>query len=146
MTKTDITDFLHSLKHRSAYSFDNTALRLNCTGFDSSDKLLIVRILAASVLFLLALVLELPGWAVIVLLEAAAIAAGIDILVSAVLSAASGSFRDPCIVVSLAAVISLVIGQPREEAALLLLFSRYLASYPNMILPWFFLTFCTNFR
>ncbi len=122
MPKMDRKQLLKTLSHRPAYTLDKNALRLDCAGFDDRDRLLMVRILASSLIFLIALVLDIPTWASICLLEIAAIAVGYDVIVSAVMAASSLNFRDPSFIITVIALLSLIIGSPREEAASLLIF------------------------
>lgn len=122
MPKKDRIQLLNSFRHRSVYTLDKSTLRLDGSGIGNEDKLLIIRLLLAALVFLCALVIKLPSWASICLLEVAAIAAGFDIVISAVLSAASGNFSDPCVITTAVGIISLVIGQLREEAAAFLIF------------------------
>ena len=122
MQNKDRNKLLDSFRHHSVYTLDKNALRLDVSGIGNNDKLLIIRLLLAAVVFLCALVFKLPSWASVCLLEVAAIAAGFDIIISAVLSAVSGNFSDPCIIITAAGVISLLIGQLREEAAVFLIF------------------------
>lgn len=125
MTNTDKMDISASFSHRSAYSFNGSVFQLNCSGFDADDKLLIIRLLAASVLFLLALVLKVPGWVYIVLLEVSAFTAAFDVVISAVYSVRTGKLRDPCIVITVVGITLLLCGQFRDEAAVFLLFQIF---------------------
>lgn len=122
MSKKDRSQLLNSFRHRSVYTLDKNTLRLNCGGIDDGDKLLIIRILLSALIFLIAVVLELPTWAAVCLLEAAAIAAGFDIIITAVLSAAARNLFEPCIIITAVGVISLAVGQFREEAAVFLIY------------------------
>ena len=86
------------------------------------DMLLFIRLVAATVIFAVSLIVKMPAFASILLLVLSAAVAGYDICLQAVNSVENGAyFATPLVVVFIAA-ISYVIGFASEGAALILLY------------------------
>lgn len=86
------------------------------------DMLLFIRLVAATVIFAVSLIVKMPAFASILLLVLSAAVAGYDICLQAVNSVENGDyFATPLVVVFIAA-ISYVIGFASEGAALILLY------------------------
>ena len=86
------------------------------------DMLLFIRLVAATVIFAVSLIVKMPAFASILLLALSAAVAGYDICLQAVNSVENGDyFATPLVVVFIAA-ISYVIGFASEGAALILLY------------------------
>lgn len=86
------------------------------------DMLLFIRLVAATVIFAVSLIVKMPAFASILLLVLSAAVAGYDICFQAVNSVENGDyFATPLVVVFIAA-ISYVIGFASEGAALILLY------------------------
>lgn len=86
------------------------------------DTLLFIRLVAATVIFAVSLIVKMPAFASILLLILSAAVAGYDICLQAVNSVENGDyFATPLVVVFIAA-ISYVIGFAPEGAALILLY------------------------
>ena len=86
------------------------------------DMLLFIRLVAATVIFAVSLIVKMPAFASILLLVLSAAVAGYDICLQALNSVENGDyFATPLVVVFIAA-ISYVIGFASEGAALILLY------------------------
>lgn len=86
------------------------------------DTLLFIRLVAATVIFAVSLIVKMPAFASILLLILSAAVAGYDICLQAINSVENGDyFATPLVVVFIAA-ISYVIGFAPEGAALILLY------------------------
>lgn len=86
------------------------------------DMLLFIRLVAATVIFAVSLIVKMPAFASILLLVLSAAVAGYDICLQAINSVENGDyFATPLVVVFIAA-ISYVIGFASEGAALILLY------------------------
>ncbi len=83
---------------------------------------LIIRLVIASAIFVIALIVNMPGFVRILLLALSAALAGYDIILRAVDSVESGKFFDTPVMVVLIAVFSFFIGFAIEGAALILLY------------------------
>lgn len=87
------------------------------------DTLLIIRLVAASLIFAAALVLgNLPGFVSVILLVLSAVVAGYDIALDAVSDFSDRDFFSTSVVVTAITVVSCIIGFPAEAAALVLLY------------------------
>lgn len=87
------------------------------------DAVLASRLIGACVLFAVALLVKsLSAPWPLLLLIAAALAAGYDMLAGAVLSIMHGAYFDRTVLIAAAALIAFCIGQPVEAAALVLLY------------------------
>ena len=83
---------------------------------------LVIRLVIASVVFAISLILSMPEFVRILLLVVAAVLAGYDIILDAVKAVESGDYTDTPVVVVLTAVIAFFIGFGIEGAALVLLY------------------------
>ena len=83
---------------------------------------LIIRLVIASVIFAVALIVDLPSFFTILLLVLAAALAGYDIILKAVDAVENGKFVDTPVLVVLIAVLAFFIGFAIEGAALILLY------------------------
>ena len=92
---------------------------------------LIVRLIASSLLFAVALVLRLPTFVSIILLVISALAAGCDIALESVNQVEAGEYFSLPVLVVFVAVISFFIGFPIEGASLVILYQigRILLNY-----------------
>ena len=86
------------------------------------DKLLIIRLVLASLLFAAALILKLSPLLTAILLIFSAAAAGYDIVVSAVNDVSARSFFGAPMIVTFTAVLAFAIGFGTEGAALVILY------------------------
>lgn len=84
-------------------------------------KLLLIRLVLASVLFAVSLIVKMPSFVKVILLILAAAAAGYDIVMSAFDSIMSGDYFATSVVVTVVAFISYIIGFAAEGAALVIL-------------------------
>lgn len=83
---------------------------------------LVIRLVIATVVFAISLIVSMPDFASILLLVLAAVLAGYDIILSAVDSVESGNFLDTPVIVVVTAVLAFFIGFGIEGAALVLLY------------------------
>ena len=87
-----------------------------------SEKVTVVRLAAALILFVLGLVFEDSGAVHLVLLLAAFLAAGADVIIEAVEGLLHGRVFDEDFLMALASAAAFIIGEYAEAAALMLLF------------------------
>ena len=98
----------------------DTAAKKDSLGFDT---LLIVRLVAASVIFAISLIFgNMPAFLSTVLLLLAAVIAGYDIALDALSEVRERNFFSTSVVVTAITVLSFIIGFPAESAALVLLY------------------------
>lgn len=98
----------------------NGAFKKDALAFDT---LLVVRLVAASVIFAISLIFgNMPAFLSVVLLLLAAVIAGYDIALDALSEAREKNFFSTSVVVTAITVLSCVIGFPAEAAALVLLY------------------------
>lgn len=90
--------------------------------FHGLDPLMAARLITAAALYLGAVLLPLGEGAAAVLLLAAALIAGYDVLAQAVTNLLSGSFFDEYFLMSFAAIAACVIGEFEEGAAVMLFY------------------------
>ena len=83
---------------------------------------LVIRLVIASVVFALSLIVDMPDFAVILLLVLASVLAGYDIIVKAVEAVEGGNYFDTPVAVVVTAVLAFFIGFGIEGAALVLLY------------------------
>lgn len=98
----------------------------------SYDTILVIRLIAASVIFAVSLIMaRLPDFVTVLLLVASAAIAGYDILLDAVGCIAERDFFTMPVIVSGVAVLSYMIGYGVEGAAMLILYQigMYLIAY-----------------
>ena len=86
------------------------------------NNFLVIRLVVASVIFAVALILNVPAFLRIVLLVAAAVLAGIDIIGKAVTAVENGDYLASPVLLLLISVLAFFIGFASEGAALLLLY------------------------
>ncbi|MEA5152424.1 MAG: hypothetical protein VB039_07465 [Oscillospiraceae bacterium] len=86
------------------------------------DTILVIRLVIASVIFAVSLIVKMPTLVSIALLIVAAVAAGYDVILNAVNSVEKGDYFATPVVVVFITVISYVIGFAAEGAALVLLY------------------------
>ncbi len=101
------------LKHKASGT-SNAALSL--------DTILVIRLVIASVIFAVSLIVKMPALASTGMLVLAAVVAGYDIVISAVNSVEKGDYFATPLVVVFITVISYVIGFGTEGAALVVLY------------------------
>lgn len=89
---------------------------------NSFDTLLLVRIMAASILFAVSLVLNMPAFLRIILLAVSAAAAGYDVALKAIDFVLNKDFFATPIVIIFVALVSFFIGCSTEGAALIILY------------------------
>lgn len=83
---------------------------------------LIIRLVIASILFAVSLILNMPAFLRILLLAVSAVCAGIDIIQKAVQAVESGAYFSTPVLLILCAMLSFVVGFAAEGAALILLY------------------------
>ena len=83
---------------------------------------LVIRLIIASVIFALSLIIDMPDFASVLLLVIASVLAGYDIIMKAVEAVEGGRFVDTPVVVVVTAVLAFFIGFGIEGAALVLLY------------------------
>ena len=83
---------------------------------------LVIRLVIASVIFALSLIIEMPDFAGVLLRVLASVLAGYDIIVKAISAVESGRFVDTPVIVVVTAVLAFFIGFGIEGAALVLLY------------------------
>ena len=83
---------------------------------------LVIRLVIASVIFALSLIIDMPDFAGVLLLVLASVLAGYDIIVKAVGAVEGGRFVDTPVIVVVTAVLAFFIGFGIEGAALVLLY------------------------
>ena len=83
---------------------------------------LVIRLVIATVVFAISLIVSMPDFAAIILLVLASVLAGYDIILSAVDAVESGEFLDTPVIVVVTAVLAFFIGFGIEGAALVLLY------------------------
>lgn len=88
----------------------------------NSDSLLLLRLVAATVIFAVSLILDVPDFVSILMLALAVVAAGFDIILEAVNSVQKQDYFATPVVVIVVAVLSFVIGFGMEGAALVILY------------------------
>lgn len=95
------------------------------------DTVLLIRLIAASVVFTVALVLKLPAFLRIILLAVSAAAAGCDIALKAVEAVQNRDFFATPVIIVFVAIIAFIIRYSMEGAALIILyqFGLLLISY-----------------
>lgn len=86
------------------------------------NTVMVIRLVIASVIFAVSLIVSMPEFLSIILLVLAAVAAGYDIALQAVNSIEKGDYFDVPVVVLFIAVLSYFIGFAIEGAALILLY------------------------
>ena len=86
------------------------------------DNTLILRLVVASVLFAISLILPIPDFIQIILLVVSAVLAGYDIILKAAREVEAGNFLETPVIVSLITVIAFFINFRIEGAALVLLY------------------------
>lgn len=86
------------------------------------ENTLVVRLVLASLIFAISLVLDLPEFAVIILMVISAVIAGYDIVIKAAQNVENGDFFATPVVVSLIAVLAFFIKFRIEGTALVLLY------------------------
>ncbi len=83
---------------------------------------LVIRLVIASVIFAVSLILSMPEFVSILLLMLSAVLAGYDVILKAVVSVESGRFLDTPVIVVVTAILAFFIGFGIEGAALILLY------------------------
>ena len=83
---------------------------------------LVIRLVIASVVFALSLIVDMPDFAGILLLVLASVLAGYDIIMKAVEAVEGGDFTATPVIVVVTAVLAFFIGFGIEGAALVLLY------------------------
>ena len=83
---------------------------------------LVIRLVIASVVFALSLIVDMPDFVAVILLVLASVLAGYDIIMKAVASVEGGNYVDTPVVVVVTAVLAFFIGFGIEGAALVLLY------------------------
>lgn len=83
---------------------------------------LVIRLVVASVIFAVSLILSMPEFVCILLLMLSAVLAGYDVILKAVVAVESGNFVDTPVIVVVTAILSFFIGFGIEGAALVLLY------------------------
>lgn len=86
------------------------------------DNILLIRLVMASVIFAISLIIKMPTYARVILLVLVSAAAGYDIFLNAINSIQRGQYFATPVVVSFVAVASFFIGFGAEGAALILLY------------------------
>ena len=86
------------------------------------ENTLVIRLIAASVVFAISLILPIPDFAQIVLLVVSAVLAGYDIILKAAQNVVDGNYLETSVVVSLITIIAFFINFEIEGAALVLLY------------------------
>ncbi len=86
------------------------------------SSILVIRLVIASVIFAVSLIVNMPNYASTLLLVLAAALAGYDIILRAVSAVENGNYTDAPILVILIAIIAFFIGFGIEGAALILLY------------------------
>ena len=86
------------------------------------NNFLVIRLVVASVIFAVALILNVPAFLRIVLLVASAVLAGFDIIGKAVTAVESGDYLASPVLLLLISVLAFFVGFASEGAALLLLY------------------------
>lgn len=86
------------------------------------DNILLIRLVIASVIFAVSLIIKMPTFARIILLVIVSAAAGYDIFLNALNSIQKGQYFATHVVVCLVTVVSFFIGFGAEGAALMLLY------------------------
>jgi len=99
----------------------------------NSDAILLVRLVAATIVFAVSLVLDIPDLISIALLALSAVIAGYDIILDAINSVQGKDFFATPIIIVLVTILSFVIGFGMEGAALIMLYQigLWLISYAN---------------
>jgi Cation transport ATPase len=83
---------------------------------------LVIRLVIASVIFAISLIVAMPDFVSVLLLVLAAVLAGYDIILKAVDAVESGNFLDAPVIVVVTAVLAFFVGFGIEGAALVLLY------------------------
>ena len=83
---------------------------------------LVIRLVIASVIFALSLIIDMPDFAAVLLLVLASVLAGYDIIMKAVEAVEGGDFTAAPLIVAVTAVLAFFIGFGVEGAALVLLY------------------------
>lgn len=86
------------------------------------NNFLIIRLVVASVIFAVALILNIPNWLRIVLLVISAALAGFDFIMKAFTAVENGDFLSSPVMLVLISVVAFFVGFATEGAALLLLY------------------------
>lgn len=107
-----------SQKNRKTTSGETDTAKLSATLHHST----VIRLVIASIIFAASLILKLPGFLGIVLLIAASLLAGYDIVLKAADAVETGSFLDLPVIVIVASFLSFFIGFGIEGAAVILLY------------------------
>jgi Cd2+/Zn2+-exporting ATPase len=111
----------NSIPDSSGYPPDVSDAESGGNGY-SFDRLLVIRLVLASVLFAVALAAKLTVLLSTILLVLSAAVAGYDILLQAINDVAEKRYISPSLIVVFAAVVSFAIGFGSEGAALLILY------------------------
>ena len=88
----------------------------------ASNNALVIRLVIASVIFAVSLILSMPKFLSVLLLVLTAVLAGYDIILQAIKAVENGGFLDAPVLIVLVAVLSFCIGFGVEGAALVLLY------------------------
>lgn len=86
------------------------------------NAMVVIRLVIASVVFAVSLIVDMPEFISIIMLVLSAVAAGYDIVVQAVSCVEEGDFFSCPVVVTFIAIVAYFIGFPAEGAALLILY------------------------
>jgi cation transport ATPase len=111
----------NSIPDSSGYPPDVSDAESGGNGY-SFDRLLVIRLVLASVLFAVALAAKLTVLLSTIFLVLSAAVAGYDILLQAINDVAEKRYISPSLIVVFAAVVSFAIGFGSEGAALLILY------------------------
>ena len=107
------------MSHSSSNTRRTTSSKSNSAGLDT---VMVIRLVIASLIFAVSLILQIPELVSTVLLIVSAIVAGYDIVLEAVEQVKSGNIYSLQPVIILVAVLSFVIGFGLEGAALIILY------------------------
>ena len=86
------------------------------------DNVLVIRLIAAAVIFAVAIIVKLPSVVRVVLLVLSLIIAGYDLVLDAINSVESRDFFAASLIILVAALISLFIGYAAEGVALVIVY------------------------
>lgn len=90
--------------------------------FHGIDRKMLLRLILSALCYLAGMLLPAGKWVELILMAAAALLAGYDILFRAIRNLAKGRFFDECFLMSFAAIAAFVIGEFEEGAAVFLLY------------------------
>ena len=90
--------------------------------FHGIDRKMLLRLILSALCYLAGMLLPVGEYGELILMAAAALLAGYDILYKAIRNLAKGRFFDECFLMSFAAIAAFVIGEFEEGAAVFLLY------------------------